>query len=94
MQWAFPDNRHRLASLRLQHLECGSRGEGMIQLTRIDGTVFYLNPDLIEVVEASHDTHVTLTNGHHYVCAEPPEVLVERIAGFRRLSFAAVRRAS
>ncbi|MCZ2108316.1 MAG: flagellar FlbD family protein [Dehalococcoidia bacterium] len=66
----------------------------MIQLTRIDGTVFYLNPDLIEVLEASHDTHVTLTNGHRYVCAESPAVIVERIAEFRRMSIGAVRRVS
>jgi flagellar protein FlbD len=66
----------------------------MIQLTRIDGTVFFLNPDLIEVVEATHDTHVTLINGHHYVCAETPETLVERIAEFRRLSMGTMRRAS
>lgn len=65
----------------------------MIKLTRIDGTVFYLNPDLIEVVEASHDTHVTLTNGHRYVCAEPPETIVERVAEFRRMSIGAIRRA-
>ena len=66
----------------------------MIQLTRIDGTPFFLNPDLIEVLEAMHDTHVTLTNGHKYVCAESPAVIVERIADFRRQSFGAVRRAS
>lgn len=65
----------------------------MIKLTRIDGTEFYLNPDLIEVLEASHDTHVTLTNGHKYVCAESPELIVERIADFRRMSMGAVRRA-
>ena len=66
----------------------------MIKLTRIDGTEFYLNPDLIEVMEASHDTHVTLTNGHKYVCAEPPDDVVERIAEFRRMAVGAVRRAS
>lgn len=66
----------------------------MIRLTRIDGTEFFLNPDLIEVVEATHDTHVTLTNGHHYVCAETPEMLVERVAEFRRLSIGSLRRAS
>ena len=66
----------------------------VIRLTRIDGTVFYLNPDLIEVLEASHDTHVTLTNGHRYVCAEAPDTLVERIAEFRRMSMGAIRRAS
>lgn len=66
----------------------------MIQLTRIDGTTFYLNPDLIEVVEATHDTHITLTNGHKYVCAETPSSLIERIAEFRRMSIGAIRRAS
>ncbi len=66
----------------------------MIQLTRIDGTKFYINPDLIEVMEASHDTHVTLTNGHRYVCAESPDQVVERIADFRRLSMGAIRRSA
>lgn len=66
----------------------------MIQLTRIDGTTFYINPDLIEVMEASHDTHVTLTNGHRYVCAESPDDVVHRIAEFRRLSMGAIRRSA
>jgi len=66
----------------------------MIKLTRIDGTEFYLNPDLIEVLEASHDTHVTLTNGHRYVCAESPDDIVQRIAEFRRMSMGAVRMVS
>jgi flagellar protein FlbD len=63
----------------------------VIELTRIDGTVFYINPDLIELMESTHDTHVTLTNGHRYVCSEDPGVIVERIAEFRRKSFGAVR---
>ncbi|MCS7295062.1 MAG: flagellar FlbD family protein [Chloroflexota bacterium] len=67
----------------------------MVELTRIDGTRFYLNSDLIEVIEANHDTHITLTNGHRYICSEPPEVIVERIAEFRRRSTGfVVRRAS
>lgn len=66
----------------------------MIQLTRIDGTVFYLNPDLIELLEATHDTHVTLTNGHRYVCAEGPDLIIERIAEFRRMAVGAVRRSA
>jgi flagellar protein FlbD len=66
----------------------------MILLTRIDGTEFYLNPDLIELIEATHDTHVTLTNGHRYVCAEKPAIIVDRIAEFRRMSMGAVRRSA
>lgn len=64
----------------------------MIPLTRIDGTTFYLNPDLIEVVEASHDTHITLVNGHKYVCAESPAAIAERIADYRRSTMGALRR--
>lgn len=64
----------------------------MIRLTRIDGTTFYLNPDLIEMVEATHDTHVTLVNGHHYVCAETPDQLAGLIVEYRRASVGAVRR--
>ncbi|MFN0146813.1 MAG: flagellar FlbD family protein [Dehalococcoidia bacterium] len=66
----------------------------MIELTRIDGTVFYLNPDLIEVIEASHDTHITLTNGHRYVCAETPDLIAQRIAEYRRAAMGAIRRTS
>ena len=66
----------------------------MIQLTRIDGTVFYLNPDLIELMEATHDTHVTLTNGHKYVCSDKPNLVIERIAEFRRMSMGAIRRSA
>lgn len=64
----------------------------MIELTRIDGTTFYVNPDLIELVEATHDTHVTLTNGHKYVCTDAPAVIIERVIEFRRATFAAMRR--
>ncbi len=64
----------------------------MIQLTRIDGTRFFLNPDLIEVVEAAHDTHITLVNGHKYVCSESPATIAENIAEFRRKSFGVVAR--
>ena len=66
----------------------------MIQLTRIDGTVFYLNPDLIELLEATHDTHVPLTNGSRYVRAEGPDLIIERIAEFRRMAVGAVRRSA
>ncbi len=64
----------------------------MIELTRIDGSTFYLNPDLFEVLEGNHDTHITLVNGHKYICAERPDVIIERIATFRRQTMGAIRR--
>ncbi|MGA1038235.1 MAG: flagellar FlbD family protein, partial [Ilumatobacteraceae bacterium] len=42
----------------------------MITLTRINGEVFALNPDLIERVEESPDTHITLVDGKHLMVSE------------------------
>jgi len=44
---------------------------------------FYINPDLIQMVEANPDTVVTLTNGSRFVVAESPAEVAERVAGWR-----------
>lgn len=68
------------------------RAPTVIELTRIDGTTFYLNPDHIELMEGTHETHITLTNGHKYVCSESPEVIAERIVEYRRAAASMLRR--
>lgn len=42
----------------------------MITLTRLSGSVFALNSDLIERVESTPDTIITLVDGKKYVVAE------------------------
>lgn len=54
----------------------------MIEVTRLNGSVFVLNANLIETVEANPDTVVTLVNGHRYVVRESPEEIVERAAAY------------
>lgn len=56
----------------------------MIYVTRLNDKIFAVNPDLIEIMEETPDTVVTLTGGNKYVVSEPIEVLIERIAEFRR----------
>jgi flagellar protein FlbD len=56
----------------------------MIKLTRINLAPFYLNPDLIEHMEATPDTVISLTTGQKFVVVEPPEAVIERIIEFRR----------
>lgn len=56
----------------------------MIYVTRLKGIEFVINSDLIEIMEETPDTIITLTNGNKYVVAETVEVLIERIAEFRR----------
>ena len=56
----------------------------MIYVTRLNDKIFALNPDLIEVMEETPDTVITLTGGNKYIVSDPIEVLIERIAEFRR----------
>jgi flagellar protein FlbD len=55
----------------------------VLQLTRLSGPLFALNPDLIERAEATPDTVVTLVNGSKYVIRETLEELVELIQAYR-----------
>ena len=55
----------------------------MIKLTRLDGSEIFVNDDLIEMVEETHDTHITLSNGNRYVVLESAAVLTERIVSFK-----------
>jgi flagellar protein FlbD len=51
----------------------------MITVTRLNGGTFALNPDLIERVETTPDTVITLVDGTKYVVRETLEELVYRV---------------
>ena len=55
----------------------------MILLSRLNGTELGLNPDLIERVETTPDTVITLIDGTKYVIAEASTEVVARIIEFR-----------
>lgn len=56
----------------------------MIQLTRLNQVPFYLNSDLIEQIEITPDTVITLTSGKKYLVLERAEQVLEQIVAFRR----------
>jgi flagellar protein FlbD len=56
----------------------------MIQLTRLNHVPLVLNSDLIEHVEVTPDTVVTLTTGQKIVVLESAEEVVDRIIRFRK----------
>jgi len=56
----------------------------MVTLTRLNGTKFVVNAELIETVEATPDSIVTLTNGKKLVAKESVEEIVERVIEYRR----------
>jgi flagellar protein FlbD len=56
----------------------------MIQLTRLNHVPLVLNSDLIEHMEVTPDTVVTLTTGQKFVVLESAEEVLDRIIRFRR----------
>lgn len=55
----------------------------MITLTRLSGSSFVLNADLIERIDATPDSVVTLVDGKKYVVAESLEQIIDEIRTYR-----------
>ena len=56
----------------------------MIQLTRINGVEVVVNADLIEFVETTPDTLVTLFTGKKIPVRESADEVVARVVSYRR----------
>jgi flagellar protein FlbD len=56
----------------------------MIHVTRINHVPLILNSDLIEHVETTPDTVVSLTTGQKFVVLESAEEIIRRVVAFRR----------
>ncbi len=56
----------------------------MIHLTRLNRIPLVLNSDLIEHIEITPDTVITLTSGQKIMVLEPAAEVVERVVAFRR----------
>lgn len=56
----------------------------MIQLTRINHVPLVLNSDLIEHIETTPDTVISLTNGQKFMVRESTEEIIRKVMDFRR----------
>jgi flagellar protein FlbD len=55
----------------------------VITLTRLSGTVFALNSDLIERVDSTPDTVITMIDGTKYVVVESLRDVVDAVKAYR-----------
>jgi flagellar protein FlbD len=62
----------------------------LICLTRLSGKEFYLNPHLVEFMEETPNTVITLTTGKKIVVEEPAETVITEIVTYRRQIFSAI----
>ena len=60
----------------------------MIFLTRLNGKIFYINPELIQTVEATPDTVITLVGNTKFIVKDSPLDIAERFIEYRRKTLA------
>ncbi|MBU0742404.1 flagellar FlbD family protein [bacterium] len=58
----------------------------MINVTKLNGSRLVINADLVEFIESTPDTLLTLTTGRKVMVKEDMESVVQRIVDYRRLS--------
>jgi flagellar protein FlbD len=63
----------------------------VIKVSRLRGAdpELVINADLIEVVEATPDTVITLTTGHKYIVRETVDEVIRRVVAYKRAIYQA-----
>ncbi|MEI7989117.1 MAG: flagellar FlbD family protein [Chloroflexota bacterium] len=56
----------------------------MIYVTRLNGKKFYINAELVQLVESTPDTVITLINGAKYIVKDSAEEIVQRILEYHQ----------
>jgi flagellar protein FlbD len=62
----------------------------MIQLTKLNGVGIVVNPDLIEYIEETPDTVLTISNGDKVVVKDRMVDIIDKVVRYRRLISAMV----
>ena len=57
----------------------------MVEVTRLDGKTYYVNPHQIEYIECNPDTTLVMLSGKRLVVREDYPTVFERIVEYRRL---------
>jgi flagellar protein FlbD len=60
----------------------------VIFITQMNGSKIYINPELIQSVEATPDTIITLVSNKKLIAKEPPQEIAERFIEYRRKTLA------
>ncbi|MGO9412245.1 MAG: flagellar FlbD family protein [Spirochaetia bacterium] len=57
----------------------------MVEVTRLDGKTYYVNPHQIEYIECNPDTTLVMASGKRLVVREDYQTVFERIVEYRKL---------
>ncbi|MCR5062534.1 MAG: flagellar FlbD family protein [Spirochaetales bacterium] len=56
----------------------------MINVMRLDGKKYWVNPHMIESMETNPDLTLTMLSGRKLIIKDSPEEIIERITEYRR----------
>ena len=59
----------------------------MIELTRLNEVKFSINPELIEIIETTPDTVITLTTGRKFIVKESRQEITNLVLSYKREIF-------
>ncbi len=57
----------------------------MIQVTRLNGVIYYINPHQIEYIESNPDTTLIMLSGKRLIIKEDYQEVFQLIVDYRRL---------
>ena len=69
---------------RLSHAQPLHYTSYVIRLKRLNGTSFVLNSDLIQTIEATPDTLITLVSGEKLLVLDPVDEVILSTVNFRK----------
>ena len=56
----------------------------MIEITKLNGTRLLINPDLIEIIESTPDTVISLTTGRKIIVKESRQEINNLVKSYRK----------
>ncbi len=59
----------------------------MIRVSRLDGSELVINAELIELIETTPDTIITLTTERKLIVREPVDEVIARVVAYRNRAY-------
>lgn len=56
----------------------------MVEVTRLNGKKYWINPHQIETVECNPDVTIRMLSGKSFVVKETPEQLIDAVVAYRQ----------
>ena len=56
----------------------------MIDVMRLDGKIYWVNPHMIESMEETPDLTLTMLSGRKIIVRNSPQEIIQKIIGYRK----------